>query len=390
MNEFSRRRLIKLGATVALAPQFGMTAEQANSSSKAEDYLDGGMKGFAIDTVERRGNDVSYFDALAATGANVARIFFPFKKCQNCTQFGRSQANVAALRRILNWSSTRSIKIVVVGIFDDQDKPYFWHSPALRESFVVNWEWFAKTFQNDPGLAGMDLMNEPNPPRLSGTTSEAHALWRPLAESAITAIRAAGVKLPIVFEGIGGGQAIGLRDFQPFNDAQVVYSFHLYTPHEITHQRVSTAWPRTIPYPAGPEWQLRDAVLEAGGWNQARLELALKDVIAFQQRYKVPIYVGEFSCVRWAPNGAARRYLSDCLAIFGRYGWSWSYHEFRGWPGWDAEIPSEDPSVTLRSLEAPTMKLLLSDISEGKRQSRCAILEPTPALVGVVCRPFLN
>lgn len=367
MTEFSRRRLIEFGAVTALAPQIGWAAEQLAVPAKAENFLDGGMKGFAIDTVERRGNDVSYFDDLAATGANVARIFFPFRKCQNCTQFGRSPANVAALRRILNWAHVRKIKIVVVGIFDDQDKASFWHNPALRESFVANWEWFATAFQNDPGLAGLDLMNEPNPPRPSGTAAQAHALWRPLAESAISAIRTSGVTLPIIFEGFGGGQAIGLRDLQPFNDSQVVYSFHLYTPHEITHQRVSSAWPRTIPYPAGPEWQLKDAVLEAGGWDRNRLELALNDVIAFQQRYKLPIFVGEFSCVRWAPNGAAGRYIGDCLALSKRYGWSWCYHEFRGWSGWDAEIPSAEPSAAVRSLDAPTMKLLRSEIAEGKK-----------------------
>jgi endoglucanase len=367
MNAISRRQHIQFGLGTVLFPLIGWAAVKQTGPIRAESYLDGGMKGFAIDSVEHRGNDVAYFDALAGTGANVARVFFPFKKCQSCTQFGRSPANVTALRRILNWAHIRKIKIVVVGIFDDQDKPSFWHNPALRESFVANWEWFATTFQNDPGLAGLDLMNEPNPPRPSGTAAEAHAFWRPLAESAITAIRTAGVTLPIIFEGFGGGQAIGLRDFQPFNDSQVVYSFHLYTPHEITHQRVGSAWPRTIPYPAQQEWQLRDAVLEAGGWDRNRLELALKDVIAFQQRYKLPIYVGEFSCVRWAPNGAARRYIGDCLAIFRKYGWSWCYHEFRGWPGWDAEIPSEELSVVARSLDAPTMALLLSEIADDKR-----------------------
>jgi len=116
-------------------------------------------------------------------------------------------------------------------------------------------------------LAGLDLMNEPNPPRSTGKLAEAHALWRPLAEAAIVGIRAAGVSLPIIYEGVGGGQAIGLRDFEPFRDRQVVYSIHLYTPHDITHQKVGPAWPRTIPYPAEPEWQLKDSVLEAGGWN---------------------------------------------------------------------------------------------------------------------------
>ena len=362
MNTITRRQLIQLGLGTVITPLLGWAADRQTNPISAESYLNGGMKGFAIDTVERRGNDLAYFEALAATGANVGRIFFPFKKFQ---QLGGNPANVAALRRILDWAFIRKFKIVIVGVLDDQDKPSFWNSDDLRESFVENWEWFAKTYQNDPSLAGLDLMNEPNPPRATGKLAEAHALWQPLAERAIAGIRAAGVVLPIIYEGVGGGQAIGLRDFEPFKDGQVVYSIHVYTPHAITHQHVGPAWPRTIPYPAGPEWQLKDSVVSAGGWDRNRLELALKDVIVFQQRYKVPIYVGEFSCVRWAPDGSALRYIADCLSIFKQFGWSWCYHEFRGWPGWDAEIASEERNATTRSPDSMAMKLIRAELAKS-------------------------
>ena len=375
MSPISRRQLIQCGLGSAFAPLPGLaTIDKQSGPLEASSYLGGKMKGFAIGTVEKRSNDVLYFDALAATGANVARVGFPFKKCRNCTQFGRSPADVLSLKRILDWARKRDIKIVVVGGFDDQDKPTFWNDNALRESFVTNWEWFAATFQNDPALAGLDLMNEPNPPRSTGKLAEAHALWRPLAERAIAAIRAAGVTLPVIYEGVGGGQVEGLRDFEPFNDRQVVYSVHVYTTHHITHQRVAPAWPLTIPYPAGPEWQFNDSAFKdykgkAGGWDRARLEMALKDLIAFQRDHKVPIFIGEFSCVRWAPNGSAARYIADCLEIFQKYGWSWCYHEFRGWPGWDAEISSEEPSNTVRSANAPVMALLHAEMMSNKRGS---------------------
>jgi len=74
-------------------------------------------------------------------------------------------------------------------------------------------------------------------------------------------------------------------------------------------------------------------------------EMELAPVLAFQQKYKVPIYVGEFSCIRWAPlsplNGlpTANNYVADAIALFESYGWSWTYHAWRQYYGWDAEVP---------------------------------------------------
>lgn len=366
MNSPTRRRVIQLVVGAAIFPALSWAAELRGVLATAASFANGRLKGFAIGPVGKRGSDVAYFDALAATGANVGRVFFPFRKCQNCEQWGRNADDIAALRQILDWCRKRGIQLVVAGDFEGTEMPSFWHNNALRSSFVANWKWFAGAFQNDPAIAGLDLMNEPNPPWPSGKVAEAHALWRPLAEQSIAAIREAGVTLPIIYEGVGGGQAIGLREFLPFSDPQVVYSIHLYTPHAITHQHVGSAWPQTIPYPAGAEWQLGDVVAGIGAWDRSRLELSLRDVITFQRRFQVPIYVGEFSCVRWAPNGSVQRYIADCLAIFRQFGWSWSYHEFRGWSGWDAEIASEVSSVTARSPDAPVYKLLLTELA-GKQ-----------------------
>lgn len=363
-----RRRLLQFGLGMAVVPLLRM-AEAGNDTSaaagltRAENFAHSGMKGFALGGVTKK--DVAYFDALAATGARLGRVFFPFRKCASCTQFGRAANDIAAFRQILDWSGERGLRLVVVADFDEVDKATFWSNEALRDSMVDNWRWFARTFGNHPVLAGLDLLNEPNPPWTGGTLAGAHASWRPLAARAIAAIRAEGVTLPIVYEGVAGSGSLGLRDFQPFADRQIVYSIHHYVPHDITHQHVAPAWSRTIPYPAGPEWQLGgwDAELGPGPWNRQRMEKDLRDVIAFQRRYKVPIYVGEFSCVRWAPDGSRQRFIADCLDIYRKYGWSWTYHEFRGWPGWDAEIDSEVrgddlTAHTLRTPDAPVMKLL--------------------------------
>jgi hypothetical protein len=49
------------------------------------------------------------------------------------------------------------------------------------------------------------------------------------------------------------------------------------------------------------------------------------------------MYIGEFSAIRWAPEGSAERYLADLVSLFEERGWDWSYHAFREWQGWSAE-----------------------------------------------------
>jgi endoglucanase len=63
----------------------------------------------------------------------------------------------------------------------------------------------------------------------------------------------------------------------------------------------------------------------------------LRIVDDFQKRYRVHIYMGEFSAIRWAPDNSACRYLGDLIEIFEARGWDWSYHAFREWDGWSVE-----------------------------------------------------
>jgi len=70
-------------------------------------------------------------------------------------------------------------------------------------------------------------------------------------------------------------------------------------------------------------------------WNRDTLLAAMGDVIAFAEKYRVHIYVGEFGAIRWAPGAA--EYLGDLVSIFESYGWDWSFHAFREWDGWSLE-----------------------------------------------------
>ena len=115
--------------------------------------------------------------------------------------------------------------------------------------------------------------------------------------------------------------------FEPIDAERVVYSVHMYQPHQFTHQGVYDA-PVGITYPG-----------EIGGrhWDKEAIRKALRPAIDYQRDYGVEIYIGEFSAIRWAPGSSAHDYLRDVIEVMEENGWDWAYHAFREWDGWSVE-----------------------------------------------------
>ena len=120
----------------------------------------------------------------------------------------------------------------------------------------------------------------------------------------------------------------------------------MYEPFEFTHQRVLGTRPWTVAWPNAEK-----------GWDKDYIRKVLKPVRDFQLRHNARILVGEFSSVCWAPN--AEGYLSDCISVFGEYGWDWTYHAFREWPGWSVEHEGEDDASLRLSPDNPRRRALM-------------------------------
>ena len=107
----------------------------------------------------------------------------------------------------------------------------------------------------------------------------------------------------------------------------IIYSVHIYSPHTYTHQGITAAGRESrVVYPGS---------IDGVEWNRDKLRQTVQVVRDFQLKYNVPIFIGEFSAIAWAPG--AERYLEDCISIFEEYGWDWTYHAFREWTGWSVE-----------------------------------------------------
>ncbi len=218
---------------------------------------------------------------------------------------------------------------------DDFEQAEFWDRSDLEATFCKFWEEIAKRllpYKN--ALWGYDILNEPlDRSQLPAVTRQ----WRPLAIKIIQAIRKVDQDTWIIFEPGPGSLFSGFKGLTPLPDIHIIYSAHFYYPQDFTHQGVFLAAGTTY------EQALEQINIEYPGnvnnvpWNKQRLESVLAEAEQFQARWKVPVYVGEFSVVRWAPKESSEQWLQDVIDLFEERHWSWCYHAFREWHGWSLE-----------------------------------------------------
>lgn len=242
-------------------------------------------------------------------------------------------------------------KATVSGYVGSDDRLFT--DPACQEEFVRLWERIAARYKEARPIWGYDLANEP----VEDFVEDGCDDWQALAERAARAIRAIDPTRAIIVEPASWGGPAGLSDLVPLSVSNVVYSVHMYIPHAFTHQGVHGAGP-AYHYPG---------MIEGKPWDKPQLEAALQPVIEFQRTYGVHIYIGEFSAIRWAPDGSAYRYLNDLIAVFEAHDWDWSYHAFREWSGWSVEHGSDRDNT--RPVGEPTdrQRLLQRWFSENEK-----------------------
>jgi hypothetical protein len=215
---------------------------------------------------------------------------------------------------------------------DDGSVMRLFQEQKFQDAFVAVWEKLAKRYKNAKMVWSYDLLNEP----VEGDIRDDGSIlnWHALALKTAKAIRKIDPDKAIVLEAAPWGNPETLDWFEPFDPKEVpniVYSVHVYVPHSFTHQCVheSTA---VLNYPGE---------IDGKYWDKNTLRKALQIPVEYAKDYGVAIYIGEFSAVRWAPDGSAYRYLKDCIELFEEQGWDWSYHAFREFDGWSVEHGSD-------------------------------------------------
>ncbi len=285
------------------------------------------------------------YAALRATGANVVRVFFGPKayylKKKTAGIWDAMPDMLDHLEAQVKCAHEQGIKVVPVlgGIIMDgkvnNSSSEFWDHPDIEKNFCRIWEMVAqRLLPYRESIWAYDLYNEaldwgqmPYPPRQ----------WRTVAIAGIKAIRAIDKDVWVVYETGPGGLSSGFDGLKPLPDTHVIYGAHFYSPHEFTHQGVGNIANTDLAEVMKKINVRYPSEVNGRVYDKSVMEQELATTAAFQKKYRVPIYFGEFSVIKWAPKEDAVRYLTDIIDVFEKNGWSWSYHAFREWPGWSFE-----------------------------------------------------
>jgi hypothetical protein len=239
-------------------------------------------------------------------------------------------------------ASSGGYQAAMGGIFTD---------PRAQSKFIEVWRMIAKRYKGNKTIWGFDLVNEP----VDSDTAENCDDWQSLAFRAGKAIRAIDPSRTLIVEPPSWGSPQGFIGFHPIPLPHIVYSFHMYEPIQFTHQGVfSPSAPVTYP-----------GMIAGVMWDKATQEKAMAPAIEFAKRYRVQMYVGEFSAIRWAPG--AYKYLSDLIDIFESHGWDWTYHAYREWGGWSVELGNQKDDLTPTKEPTRRKLVLLKWMKQDKR-----------------------
>jgi len=276
------------------------------------------------------------FDEIARWNANLVRWQMWRAKDETRLFDQWLDAELDDISRALDVAQKRGIKVLIDlhstpgGRLPDGTMRMFLER-GLQEEFVRAWQKIATRFKDHPAVWGYDLINEPvqTLPSPEGVKN-----WLDLQVEAGKAVRKIDPKTPIIIETDEWDSPESFRWLTPVDLTNVIYQAHMYWPGKYTHQGVETDQgvakdklnADSLPYPGS---------YLGKPFDKEALRKYLAPVRDFQLAYGVPIYIGEFSAIRWAPG--ADRYLDDCISIFEEYGWDWTYHAFREWQGWSVE-----------------------------------------------------
>jgi hypothetical protein len=218
-----------------------------------------------------------------------------------------------------------------------------WTEQDAHDAWSEMWRFTADRYGDSPVVVGFNLVVEPHVNTLIDprgrlepidvqTEAEGTLMdWNAFAADMTAAIRQVDPDTPIIVNSLHWGSAEWFAALRPTGDARTVYSFHAYEPDIYTHQdegEIEISYPSTV--------QDRRETIE---FDRNWIEEEFQPVIEFEQKYGVPIFVGESGSMRWVPG--AVEFHSDLTAIFEAHGWNHVYYVWRtddnGWDGFNLE-----------------------------------------------------
>ncbi|HPA18203.1 MAG TPA: cellulase family glycosylhydrolase [Verrucomicrobiae bacterium] len=238
------------------------------------------------------------------------------------------------------WCRESGLNVVLnlhkaIGNYCDVPEPVALLDDAgLQDRFVALWLEFERRYHGDGGVV-FELLNE--------VKNVDPAAWNALAARTIGEIRKVNPTRKIVVGSTCWNACQKLKDLRLFDDENVIYTFHFYSPFEFTHQRgVLQAAPlyynRKMAYPGdiGPYRDYKRFVGESDApyagldrMDVRVLRSMMQPAFDFVREHPDKIlWCGEFGTIRHCDTRYRENWMNDVILLLKEHGISycvWNY-----------------------------------------------------------------
>ncbi|MDA3924191.1 MAG: cellulase family glycosylhydrolase [Kiritimatiellae bacterium] len=191
----------------------------------------------------------------------------------------------------------------------------------LQNRFVALWAEFERRYHNDNSVA-FELLNE--------VKNVDPKLWNALAARTVKEIRKTNPDRKIIIGSTCWNSASNLKYLQLFDDENVMYTFHIYSPFEFTHQRgvlqkSPLYYNREMPYPCDIE-RYRDYKRFVEGAKNPYSNLKRMDIKYMRQCLQPAfdfvkahpdkiLWCGEFGTIRHCNITSRENWMNDVILL---------------------------------------------------------------------------
>lgn len=280
----------------------------------------GDMEHFATYITEE---DVKY---IASLGMDHIRLGFDQIVFEERPYFYREEI-FGHIDNFISWCKKLGLNIVLnmhkaVGNYCDiKEEVELLDDEELQSRFIALWLAFEERYAGDNSIA-FELLNE-----VRNVDPEK---WNRLADKTVTLIREKNKERKIIIGSTCWNSPNTLKHLKMYDDENIIYTFHVYTPNEFTHQRgvlqaSQLYYNRTMPYPCDIE-RYRDYQMVVNN-NTTVYEKYEKMDIGFMRDVLKPaaefvkehpdkiLWCGEFGTIRHANIKWRENWMRDVITI---------------------------------------------------------------------------
>ncbi|MDH3459746.1 MAG: glycoside hydrolase family 5 protein [Burkholderiaceae bacterium] len=181
-----------------------------------------------------------------------------------------------------------------------------------QQRFLALWNQIAQHYRNAPATVMFELLNEPN-------LYLGRDMWQRVMSAALREIRASNPDRTLIVGGAPWNTLAALEQLHlPFDDRNLIVTFHYYDPIEVTHQ--GAEWVDGSDEWMGTAWRGSAAERQA-------LKADFADVAQWAKVERRPIFLGEFGVYSEADDATRLAWTKAVREQAEANGFSWAYWE---------------------------------------------------------------